>query len=231
MYAHVTDDVVDSVGLPPDVAFDGERWWDLRELDPEGLAATDWYLVEEAPKPPDTETTIFEGSFVFDGDGVAQVWTEVPKTPEQVQVEAVAAAQAELDRAVALNSAPEELQALQEAILASEGIEDGDPWRQPTGAHDAYPLGAVVSHKDKTWESTVAANVWEPGVSGWLESGPGIPDWVQPTGAHDAYPKDAEVWHIEKLWKSNVDGNVWEPPEQWTQLVGANIRKTLRRRS
>lgn len=42
-------------------------------------------------------------------------------------------------------------------------------WRQPTGATDAYPLGAKVSHNDKHWVSNVDANVWEPGVYGWEE--------------------------------------------------------------
>jgi hypothetical protein len=116
-------------------------------------------------------------------------------------------------------TAEEELAALQEAILAAEGIAPGDPWRQPTGAHDAYPLGATVSHNGKTWESSVAANVWEPGVSGWMESGPGIPDWVQPTGSHDAYALGAIVKHNGATWQSNVDGNVWEPPTQWTEIV------------
>jgi hypothetical protein len=43
----------------------------------------------------------------------------------------------------------------------------GDPWVQPQGAHDAYDLGAIVTHNGSTWESNVAANVWEPGVYGW----------------------------------------------------------------
>lgn len=42
-------------------------------------------------------------------------------------------------------------------------------WIQPTGAHDAYALGVKVKHNGKTWESTVDANVWEPGVYGWVE--------------------------------------------------------------
>ena len=42
-------------------------------------------------------------------------------------------------------------------------------WRQPAGAHDAYAMGAKVSHNDKHWISTVDANVWEPGVSGWSQ--------------------------------------------------------------
>jgi len=45
--------------------------------------------------------------------------------------------------------------------------EAGEPWVQPTGAHDAYPRGAIVTHKGRTWESTIDANVWEPGVYGW----------------------------------------------------------------
>lgn len=41
-------------------------------------------------------------------------------------------------------------------------------WLQPTGGHDAYGLGARVVHNGQNWESTVAANVWEPGVYGWV---------------------------------------------------------------
>jgi hypothetical protein len=43
------------------------------------------------------------------------------------------------------------------------------PWVQPTGAHDAYNMGDRVSHNGKIWESTINANVWEPGVHGWVE--------------------------------------------------------------
>lgn len=35
-------------------------------------------------------------------------------------------------------------------------------WVQPTGAGDAYPMGALVTHNGKTWESLNDANVWEP---------------------------------------------------------------------
>lgn len=44
-------------------------------------------------------------------------------------------------------------------------------WRQPAGSHDAYALGAKVTHKGKVWESTVANNVWEPSVYGWKAIG------------------------------------------------------------
>ncbi len=41
-------------------------------------------------------------------------------------------------------------------------------WKQPTGAHDAYAKGAKVMHVGMKWESTVNANVWEPGIYGWV---------------------------------------------------------------
>lgn len=42
-------------------------------------------------------------------------------------------------------------------------------WIPPTGAHDAYPMGAKASHNGKRWESEIDANVYEPGVYGWKE--------------------------------------------------------------
>lgn len=48
------------------------------------------------------------------------------------------------------------------------------PWVQPLGGHDVYnsygsglPKSDPVTHKGKTWISTVNANSWEPGVYGW----------------------------------------------------------------
>lgn len=42
-------------------------------------------------------------------------------------------------------------------------------WVMPTGAHDAYPLGAKVTHNEKHWISELDSNVYEPGVYGWKE--------------------------------------------------------------
>ncbi|NJO55533.1 MAG: hypothetical protein HC834_03305 [Rhodospirillales bacterium] len=45
-----------------------------------------------------------------------------------------------------------------------EIVAQGYPaWVQPTGAGDAYSIGARVSHNGKNWESNNPANVWEPG--------------------------------------------------------------------
>ncbi|UJQ87157.1 hypothetical protein SEA_BAILEYBLU_19 [Arthrobacter phage BaileyBlu] len=40
-------------------------------------------------------------------------------------------------------------------------------WRQPTGSHDVYNVGDRVRYEGKVWTSTIAANVWAPGVYGW----------------------------------------------------------------
>lgn len=41
-------------------------------------------------------------------------------------------------------------------------------WVQPTGGHDAYKKGDIVSHDGRVWTSTADANVWAPGVYGWV---------------------------------------------------------------
>ena len=41
-------------------------------------------------------------------------------------------------------------------------------WIQPTGAHDAYQTNDQVTHNEQIWTSTIDANVWEPGVYGWV---------------------------------------------------------------
>ena len=51
----------------------------------------------------------------------------------------------------------------------SDPTDEWPEWVQPIGVHDAYALGAKVSHKEKHWTSNVANNVWEPGVYGWEE--------------------------------------------------------------
>jgi hypothetical protein len=54
-------------------------------------------------------------------------------------------------------------------------------WRQPQGAHDAYPVGARVTDGGKTWTNTIPANVWQPGVTGWTdESAPVVGAWAFP---------------------------------------------------
>ena len=97
--------------------------------------------------------------------------------------------------------------------LEVQGVTDGQEWKQPTQALDAYPKGWRVRYGGLTWISTVDNNVWEPGISGWRivtdddEPAP----WQQPSGAHDAYAKGDKVTHDGAVWISDSDGNVWEP--------------------
>lgn len=54
--------------------------------------------------------------------------------------------------------------------IAADPAKEWPEWSQPLGAHDAYALGAKVSHNGKHWTSDVDNNVWEPGVYGWTEA-------------------------------------------------------------
>lgn len=47
--------------------------------------------------------------------------------------------------------------------------EAAPPWVPPTGAHDAYAKGDRVTFEGNIWESTIDANVWAPGVFGWVQ--------------------------------------------------------------
>ena len=40
-------------------------------------------------------------------------------------------------------------------------------WQQPTGSHDAYNIGDLVTFEGVVWESEVDSNTWQPGVYGW----------------------------------------------------------------
>lgn len=59
---------------------------------------------------------------------------------------------------------PDKTPALWKEVTTGGGIGE---WKQPTGAHDSYKKGDRVTWKGSTWESTLDANVWEPGVYGW----------------------------------------------------------------
>ena len=119
------------------------------------------------------------------------------------QAEAAAAAPAALDEIVREHG-------------EAQGRKMGDPWVRPSGAVDAYPTGAVVTHKGSTWRNLTPANVWEPGESGWREvpaEDAVPPAYVQPTGAHDAYAKGDRVSYNGAVWRSLIDANVWSPDE------------------
>ena len=130
-------------------------------------------------------------------------------------------AYAEERRRATIQAAPVEAATLATQYAEAIGREDGDEWQAPTGAHNAYPQGATVTHDGKTWESLTPANVWAPGIYGWREltaDGDAPPEWVAPSGAHDAYGMGDEVTHGGKRWRSEHAANAWAPPTLWADL-------------
>lgn len=127
----------------------------------------------------------------------------------------------DINKRAVIASAEARQSELNQDVLNAEGIRPGDPWRQPTGAHNAYPQGWPAEHpegSDRMWESLINGNVHEPGVSGWRETvQPGeVAVWVQPSGAHDAYTEgDRVVWpEGGPIWVNvhpGVRTNTWEP--------------------
>ena len=53
-------------------------------------------------------------------------------------------------------------------VAVSDPAEEWPQWKQPAGAHDAYPKGAKVTHNGKRYTSNVDANTWEPPTQ-WTE--------------------------------------------------------------
>lgn len=84
------------------------------------------------------------------------------------------------DRLQAIIEAPiivaEQQKSFHDAADGPTPTDEGAPidayprWRQPNGAHDAYPLDSVRQHDGQLWRSTRPNNVWEPGTvdSGWV---------------------------------------------------------------
>ena len=55
-------------------------------------------------------------------------------------------------------------------VIAADNPEVIVDWIQPDSTN-GYPKGQLVSHNGLIWESTVDANVWEPGTTGapWIQ--------------------------------------------------------------
>lgn len=139
----------------------------------------------------------------------------------------------EQKRRKTLASAPAQADEIARRYREATGAQDGDPWVQPQGAHDAYPEGSIVTHNGETWINLTPANVWEPGVSGWrefTEEEVGPAKWVQPSGAHDAYNVGDLVTFEGEVWESIIDGNIWSPfdnPEGWKNVGEPEVEEPV----
>lgn len=91
VYAHVTAGTVDQIGQPPALAYDGSRWWDLRGLDPQLLAALGWLPVTDTARPADTSTTTWDRGYAVTDGTVTATWTERAKTADELAADAASA--------------------------------------------------------------------------------------------------------------------------------------------
>lgn len=83
-------------------------------------------------------------------------------------------------------------------------------WKQPLGAHDAWPISAQVSHGGSVWENISGVpNVWEPGNDGpvptWMNITDSVIDPPEPPedpGEPGEDPEDPETPAVEP-WDPN----------------------------
>jgi hypothetical protein len=156
-------------------------------------------------------------------DTAAQtVTTTVPPAPPETRPmtpdESAAYAAREASDNQALYGSTEAIVAgLLTSYSSTQSPDTAAPWVQPTGAHDGYLPGTIVTHAGASWRNDLTVmNVWEPGTqgAGWTDLSPppsGPQPWVQPTGGHDAYNVGDQVTHNGATWTSTVAANVWEP--------------------
>lgn len=104
------------------------------------------------------EVQVDSNSIVQEFNSLNERITILQEDPDIKYLEAMREFQAIQERQAKLAKYYEQLKPVVVSVKA---------WVQPTGAHDAYAKGAQVSNNGKIWESTIAANVWAPGVSGW----------------------------------------------------------------
>lgn len=108
--------------------------------------------------------------------------------------------------------------------LALPGADPVD-WVQPTGAHDAYEAGERVSYNGKVWVSVIEANVWAPGVYGWVEANQiDAPPTPEPEVIVPDEPEvdEPEVEEPEpEVEEPEVEPEV-EGPADWVQPTGGH---------
>ena len=89
-------------------------------------------------------------------------------------------------------------------------------WLPPTAAHDAYPVGYIVSHNGKNWQNIHFANSWEPGTtnSQWRDMSEPEPGGILAWGPGQSVRIGAARTHNGRVWEALVDHVThigWEP--------------------
>lgn len=120
----------------------------------------------------------------YDDMTIQQLRDEAAAMLEEVaRREAEEAARATVDEAVAAYAESQGLTVLQAwRALAPEGVDvpddpepeplpDAPEWAAPTGAHDAYGTGDLVTFRGRVYRSLINGNSWSPSAypMGWEE--------------------------------------------------------------
>lgn len=134
---------------------------------------------------------------------------------------------AETARRRVLATAPAAAEQANADYVSAIGRQDGDPWAQPVGAHDAHLQGAIVAHGGQHYRSTRSGNAWEPGAlnAPWEPVWPDGDGWTTTPPAGDdgqpaawmsgvAYQPGDRVTHDGQTWEAKIahtshDG--WKP--------------------
>ena len=89
------------------------------------------------------------------------------------------------------------------AKSAGRSLAHGEPFSTPTGAHNAYPNGVIVTHDGKLWRATRSGANGTPGES---------PDWRQVAADGEILPWQT-VWagqEYEQGDQVHHEGRLWE---------------------
>lgn len=129
------------------------------------------------------------------------------------------AAGVERERRQRLATLPDTITELIDTYQRALGRSTGADWSQPQGAHDAYPEGAIVTHDGQTWRSTIPANVWPPGVHGWVVDEdaepapqPDAPAW-EPGIAYQAGDLVDYQGTVYRVLQPHTSAAHWAPPD------------------
>lgn len=201
-------DTINQIGALPTLWLGPTRWHDWRG-DPAGWttqpADWGWLPVVEVPRPADTETHTSDPAPVALVDGVpTRQWTVRPWTVEEL----TAREQADAERA-----RYETHEAILDATAAlmTDAHTDGEPWVQPTGAHNAVPLDITVTDGGKTWRSKHHANVWPPS--------PSSPWWEEVTDNPGPQPWALDTYYFIDT-RVTFGGQTWRCLHEHLALVG-----------
>jgi hypothetical protein len=103
-YALVRNSAIEQVG-PPNLWYDGLRWWDFRPQDPATYAAAGWLPVTDVPKPADTATDTFDRSVTLVAGVPTVTWTQRPWTVEELAARTEAANEVTITTGIAADLA------------------------------------------------------------------------------------------------------------------------------